>query len=334
MQNNEVISKSWFCVYNNPEINDVRFKNKKPLQILEMLKNDWLDLGKDMTGAWSYCISSDGLHHVHMVLERPVAMRFGWLKKNYCSGMHIEVTKGSKMQAKDYITKSGKYIEKGEKVVATVFAGDIEGASGKRSDLDTIQGLIDSGLAPREIFQENIKYRRYEHMIKSAYYDKRFLETNLVRTVSVHWLVGATGTGKSYTYIQLCEEYGEDKVFRVTDYDHPWDFYNGERILFLDEFRGGLSFGQLLLVCDVYKSTFPARYQNVYGLWSEVYIATPLLPQEVYKDYFIDHYDALQQLSRRITDITYFYFLSSGERSKVLVPSGFTTREELAFLAE
>lgn len=299
------MSRSWFCVYNNPCEHDERLKDRTPNEILEILKNDWINLESDTSGAWAYCISADGLHHVHMVLERSCNMRFSWIKSRYCIGMHIDATRGNKRQVEDYINKRGKFEEKGETVVCILTEGEIKGNQGKRNDLEEIENLLNSGKTPNEIMREKFSYRRYESMIKKAYYDKRYKDTPIVRDVAVHWLFGATGTGKSYKYFELCQKYGEDNVYRVTDYEHSWDNYNAEPILFLDEFRGGIQYGQLLLALDVYKCELSARYSNCKALWSSVYIASPLLPQEIYIN--LAQNDSLNQLYRRINDYTYHY---------------------------
>lgn len=331
--NNNIRSRSWFCVYNNPSERDERLKDKSPNEILEILRDDWINLESDTSGAWAYCISADGLHHIHMILERSTLMRFSWIKSRYCIGMHIEATQGNKQQAEDYINKRGKFEEKGETVVCILTEGEIKGKSGHRSDLDNIEMLLNEGYTPNAIMSEKFSYRRYENMIRKAYYDKRYKDTPIIRDINVHWLFGYTGTGKSYTYIELCQQHGEDKIYKVTDYTHPWDNYNGEAILFLDEFRGGIQYGQLLLALDKYKCELPARYSNCKALWNEVYIASPSSPYELYTN-IQDSNDRKEQLYRRITDTTYFY-IDDLERKKITLQGArprkdFTTQLEIS----
>ena len=54
------------------------------------------------------------------------------------------------------------------------------------------------------------------------------------------------------------------------------DHYIGEKILFLDEYKGELPYGMLLTICDKYKANIHARYRNIWALWDEVYIASNL----------------------------------------------------------
>ena len=84
------ISKSWFAVLNNPADHGY---TGTPQEVCEKLRSEWLSVSDSRTGAWVYCVSAEGLHHVHMVLEDRVAMRFSKIKKSYAVGMHFEATK-------------------------------------------------------------------------------------------------------------------------------------------------------------------------------------------------------------------------------------------------
>ena len=87
------VSKSWFAVLNNPA---ERGYTGTPQEICEQLRDEWIRDSTTRSGAWAYCVSAAGLHHIHMVLEDKVAMRFSMVKKSYAEGMHFEATKGSR----------------------------------------------------------------------------------------------------------------------------------------------------------------------------------------------------------------------------------------------
>lgn len=63
-----------------------------PQEICERLRDEWIEGGEHRTGAWAYCISAAGLHHVHMVLEDEKPMRFSLIKKSYAIGARLEPT--------------------------------------------------------------------------------------------------------------------------------------------------------------------------------------------------------------------------------------------------
>ena len=314
------ISKSWFAVLNNPAAHGY---TGTPQEVCEKLRSEWIT-SDSRTGAWVYCVSAAGLHHVHMLLEDTVAMRFSKVKKIYAVGMHFEATKGNKMQAEAYITKQPPFDEKGEQILYTCRHGEIQAAQGQRTDLEKISDMLEAGLTPREIMAQDFSYRRYERMIKSAYFDKRKQETPVVREVKVHYLVGESGSGKSYTYVSLCEEHGEDQVYFFSDYEGGgWDAYQCEQILFLDELKGQFPFSLLLQILDKFKTQLHARYSNVIALWNEVYITSVFPPEELYKkmvEESVRGRDKQQQLLRRIADITYCYIEHAGNYQRYTIP--------------
>lgn len=299
------VSKSWFCVFNNPEEHGYE---GEPQEICDKIVDAWIDNHPTRTCAVIYCISAEGLKHCHAVLEDTKAMRFSLVKKAFPS-MHIEPTKGTKEQAEDYINKRGKFQEKGEQIIASQRYGEIKGAQGQRRDFDIIDDLIQQGRTPSEIMELSFSYRRYDKMIRDAFYQKKCAETPVKRDVQVFWHTGEPGTGKSYTYVNLCEEHGESNVYLVTDYEHGFDKYNGQKFLVLDEFRGQLRFALLLSLLDCYKVQVPCRYSNVFALWNEVHITSVLPPEVVYRNMILENpsYDIYEQLSRRIHYVVYHY---------------------------
>lgn len=321
-------SRSWFCVWNNPQ--EV-YPNLEPNQIAEGVLELWTNGHPTRTGAVAYCISESGLIHLHMVLEDSNQARFSALKKLFPKA-HLEATKGTKEQAEDYINKRGKFVEKGEQVVYVAKYGEIKGAQGQRKDLEIIQDLIEQGYTPNQIMNLNISYRRYEKLIKDAYFEKRKSETPFLREVLTTWHVGEAGTGKTYSIMKLIEQYGEDYVYLVTDYDNGGlDKYNGEPVLFLDEFRGQIKYSTLLSMLQGYKQQFHARYTNIIGLWNEVHISTVLPPEKVYQNMVQENQsiDTLAQLYRRIDYVMYHWKDDTGYHSFKLPMSEYINYEDL-----
>lgn len=176
---------SWFCVLNNPR----EIYSGEPNEVTDKALGDWISDKPTRTGAVAFCISADGLEHLHMVLEDSNKARFSAVKNAFPKA-HLEPTKGTKEQAEDYIYRRGKFAEKNESVLYTKQHGEIRCAQGKRNDLDLIQDFIEQGMTPREIMSINIKYRRFEKMIKDHYYEKRKKETPIKREVKVFWHIG------------------------------------------------------------------------------------------------------------------------------------------------
>lgn len=331
----DIVTKSWFVTFDNPA--DHGYPGT-PEEVCLRLCEEWIAESDTRTGAWAYCVSAEGLHHVHMVLEDKKSMRFSKIIGAYAAGSHFEATKGTKEDALAYIHKEGKYAEKGEEVLYTKQHGEIQGAQGERTDLEKIEALLDEGKTPEEIFEESFSYRRYDKIIREEYSRRKYDETPQFRKVKVHYLVGESGTGKSYTYVRLCKKYAEDEICLVTDYANGgFDHYTSEKILFLDEYKGELPYRTLLTICDRYKASIHARYRNVWALWDEVYIASIYPPEEVYEIMVAKQHrtrDTRIQLLRRITDITYFY-VSNGHYHRFKIPGKeYTSYGELRRMAE
>lgn len=258
-----------------------------------------------------------------MVLEDSNQSRFTAIKKLYPKA-HIEATKGNKQQAEDYINKKGQFEEKGEQVVYVAKYGEIKGAQGNRRELEIIQELIEKGFTPTQIMEQNFSFRKYEKMIKDGYFAKRKKETPINREVDVEWIFGETGTGKTYTLVQLADQYGEDNVYIVSDYSSGFDHYNGEPIILLDEFRGQLPYGIVLMILQGYKQQIHARYTNAWTIWDRVVITSPMTPYEVYNN--METLDKKEQLYRRITRTTMCH-KENGEYKRTTL-SGAKKRED------
>ncbi len=66
--------------------------------------------------------------------------------------------------------------------------------------------------------------------------------------MKVYYIYGSAGCGKtSYVF----QKHGYDDVYRTTNYEFGWiDDYNGEKILFLDEFRSSFKISEILDYLD------------------------------------------------------------------------------------
>jgi hypothetical protein len=298
--------KSWFCTLWHPE----ELFQGTPEEMVKQAADKWCDEGHVTRGVGvSLCFTAAEGPHMHLVLEDSNMSRFSAVQAAYPT-IHIEPTKGNKKQAVGYLLKQGEYESKEEQVIAHIIRGEIQGRQGKRNDLDEIEELIELGLTPTEIIMKQFSYRRYSGMIKQAYYDKRKSETPFVRDMKVVYHVGESGSGKSYTSSKIVEAQGEDAIYMLTDYERGgFDSYNGQPILFMDEYRGQLRYAILLQVLDVYKVEIGSRYNNTAALWTEVHITSVYPPEMLYDKMVKEHQsiDTLRQFLRRINTIVYHY---------------------------
>jgi len=290
---------------------------ENPEFIADFLKNVWESSGVGRKAGIAVCLSSDGCYHIHIACYGNTTT----LKKvsEILFNAHIEPQLGGKEQLQAYLLKEGDFEEKGEQVLCTKGIDVIQDKQGKRNDLEEIEELLNEGFTPEQIFELSFRYRKYEKMIKSDYIARRIRETPLVKSMhnEYHW--GDSGTGKTYTYIKLCEQHTSDEVYLCNDYANSsgsgggFDFYSASpaKIVVLDEFRGNIPYAQLLSMLDVYsRNQQHCRYQNTYCLWTSVIICSILPPEQAYYNMVEQTQrssDSMQQFFRRLNVIVYHY---------------------------
>lgn len=327
------VTRSWFSVFNNPAEHGYP---GEPEIVCNALMEDWVKDSTTRSGIWAYCVSENGLHHVHMVLEDKVSMRFAAIKKSYAPGAHLEPTKGTKAQAEDYIYKRYPFEEKGEKIIHIVRSGEIVGAPSTVGVMDRIAEALQNGARPSDIFDANFKNRRYAKEITAAYFALRIKETPIVREVKVHWIFGETGTGKTRTILDLHKQFGAEEVFLVADHNinGAFDTYEGQKVLFLDDIKGDFPYRTLLQVTDCYRSMVHARFTDVPTLWKHVYITSTCSIEMIHLTMVKNPRQqlcSLDQLLRRMDDITYCYRSpTTGQNERLTVSaSEYTTAEAM-----
>jgi hypothetical protein len=303
------LSRTWFCVLNNPRA--IWGEDAKPEDMVNAALDLWQAKKPERTCAGNYEKGDTGNEHMHLVLCDPQKSRFSSVQKLF-PGIHIEPMKGSKKDAEDYISKKGRFMEKAHTVIVpAIFRGNIKPNCCKRKDLDMINELIQEGKTPEQIMDMDFSYRRYEKMIRGAFFRKRSKEKPPLRPITVYWHVGNSGSGKTYTFVKLCEQYGEDNVYMMSDYGTGGlDMYEAQPILFMDEFKGRITFSELLSYFEGYKKQAHCRFSNTIPLWDEVHVTSVYPPEALYKlmvPYDYRAVDEYEQLRRRLTYIVYHY---------------------------
>lgn len=290
-------------------------------------------MGRWKTEYFCFCYETgeEGTQHFHLYIKFVNPQSWETISKAFASA-HIEPARGSSQENRDYIRKEGAYKDS-EKATTnhsdTFYESgncptDAQEKQGHRIDLEEINRMLEDGLTPSQILDSlPFSYRRYERDIRAKFFALRGKETPPKRNVKVIWHVGESGTGKSYTYTELCEQHGEENVYLLTDYETGgFDLYCGEPILFMDEFKSSMKFQQLLNYLDGYKIQIHCRYANARALWTEVHITSVFPPDEVYSamvEQSKQNRDRVTQLLRRITTVTYHY-KQNGEYRTLSIP--------------
>lgn len=303
-------SRVWFCVAHEKALAQIGIflPSENPAEMLEMLSSRWSNSGVERTFSGCYAVSAENLHHVHMVLSSKNANSLKAVQKVF-PGIHAEAMRGTKEQAAAYLRKEDKFEEKGEKVLAEFNIDGIQSNQGRRNDLTEYGEMLEKGYTPKQIFIEcGIESEKYRTMIENHFYLLKEKQTPVKRDVSVYWHTGLSGSGKSYTYVKLCEEHGEDNVYFISDYKNPWDDYNGEPIVVMDDFKSNVPLTELLTWLDCYKTTLRARYANKKALYKEVHITSVYPPEAAFRKYIengTNRVETYEQLARRITLVKY-----------------------------
>lgn len=300
--------------YENPEV------------LAKALSFIWEDSGKsgDRTCGVVVCRSKEGLYHAHIGAYGN-ATTLGCVAKVF-GYSHTEPQLSGKKRLKEYLLKQGEFEEKGEEVLYEYGIDNIQDGKGNRSDMDDISLMIEAGATPSQIFEKSFKYRKYEKMIMSAYVDKRIKEASLHKNMHCEWHTGASGSGKSYTYISLCEKYGRENIYFLNDLQNGgFDMYmeqGAPKVLFIDEVKPcDITYKQMLMLTDAYSSAQThSRFHNTLNLWDRVYVTSIYSIEDFYKELVPEekrNTESFEQLRRRFHKVVYHYKNHAGEYKQI-----------------
>lgn len=239
-----------------------------------------------------YCMADEvGLEthtpHTHLFIVCRSPVTFSRLKKLFPEA-HIERTRGTAAENRAYVEKSGKWADdpKADTSVSGTFEewGELpdEPGQGARTDIAQLYEMIADGMSNAEIMSQNPdlalhigKMDKIRQDILEARYRNEF------RHLDVTYIFGPTATGKTRG---VMEKHGYSNVYRVTDYQHPFDRYAQEPVICFDEFRSSLMVGDMLDYLDGYPLALPARYANRQACYTTVYLISNIDLSEQYRN--------------------------------------------------
>jgi hypothetical protein len=290
-------SRKWQITINNPI--DKGFTHDVIAERLQQFK-----------GIVYYCmadeISETGTPHTHMFCAFRSPVRFRTIKHKFQTA-HIENAYGSSAQNRAYILKEGEqYADKAETSIEGTFNewGELptdEMGQGFRSDLELMYELIQNGATVREVIEVNPDFIRYFNLIEKVI-QMRLEDENKdeFRKLTVTYIHGATETGKT-RYVM--EREGYTSVYRVTEYKHPFDGYEGQGVIPFEEFSSSLKIQKMLNYLDGYPLKLPCRYADKQALYDTVYLISNL-PLEM--QYANENEEVRNAFLRRINYIMEF----------------------------
>lgn len=309
-------SRKWQLTINNPT--EKGFTHDRLKEIL---------LGLRSVIYWCMAdeIGENGTYHTHIYLQGKGGINFSTIKKRF-DGAHIEMAKGTALQNKEYVSKTGKW-EK-DKKSETCVEGTFEEwgempieRQGSRNDLADVYDMIKCGFSNYDIIEQvpDIMFQvdkldSIRQMLKEEEYKEKW------RDVEVQYIYGETGSGKTRS---VMEQYGYSKIFRVTDYQHPFDGYRGQDVIIFEEFRSSLPFGLMLTCLEGYPLELPCRYANKQACFTKVYLITNIPLSSQYPAVQLDDTRGWLAFLRRITKIRHYTYEGIQESHIEIMGSGF-----------
>ena len=249
---------------------------------------------------WCMCdeIGSEGTYHTHLYIVFENAKLHTTIG-NAFPGAHRDIARGTSQHNRDYVLKDAEKFHKGpdghydyidhggkqhqgQNLTATFREwGEMpKEQPGKSKDVERIYGLIKTGATNLEIVDtvpsamlSIDKVERTRSMLRDGEFASAW------RTLEVTYVFGKTGAGKTRN---VMDKYGYENCYRVTDYKHPFDTYDGQDVIIFEEFRSGLKHGDMLNYLDGYPLLLPCRYFNRQACFTRVYILTNIPPDEQY----------------------------------------------------
>ena len=229
--------------------------------------------------------------HTHVYVVFRNAVMFSTMQQRFY-GAHIEAAKGTHRENRDYIRKEGKWRDtyKAETNLPETFEelGELPDEPDRRiKQSEAIYSMIVNGSSDVEIM--NAYPSAYNHLpnIQRARQAVLFEKYRRIwRTgLKVYYIWGKSGTGKTSG---ILDAHGDENVYRVTNYKHPFDGYAGESVILFDEFRSSLPLADMLEYLDIYPVSLPSRYADKVACYETAYIVSnyPLEKQypEVQRD--------------------------------------------------
>lgn len=297
---NDVRSRKWLITINNPIEKGIDHNYIKAQ--LQLFKNCIYWCMSDEVGKEA-CT-----YHTHIFICCSGAVRFSTLKKRF-EGAHFDVSKGTASDNMNYVFKQGKWANTDKEDTRVEGTQEEWGEcpverQGQRNDITDLYALIKEGLTDYEIIESNPSYmlnidkiqRTRQIVLEDKYKDEwRDLDTT--------YIYGDTGAGKTRS---VMEKYGYRNVYRITDYEHPFDGYKGQDVIVFEEFRSSLKIGEMLNYLDGYPCELRCRYANKVACFTKVFLISNISLNEQYGDIQRSQLETWNAFLRRINKVQVF----------------------------
>lgn len=253
---------------------------------------------------WCLCdeIGTEGTPHTHIYTVFANAVMFQTILQKFY-GAHIEMAQGSHKQNRDYVRKEGKWAEsdKKETNLPETFeeSGDLpEDREENKKQSEAIYSMVKDGASNFEIMEQfpNAMNRldkidRARQELLSERYRKHF------RNIDVTYIYGSTGIGKTRG---VMEQYGYENIYRVTNYEHPFDTYGSQDVVIFEEFRSSRQISEMLVWLEGYPINLPCRYADKVACFTKVFLITNIPLEQQYTGIQMEQPETWNAFKRRI----------------------------------
>lgn len=265
-----ISGRKWLITINNPEKHG--FSRENVIEKSHSLKNiEYIAFSEEFA-------PSTNTQHYHLFLYRSTGLSLQTLR-NLFPNCRYDRANGSSLDNRNYVFKEGKWAlskkeESNVKESHYEFGECPIESQGARTDLEYMYQLVKDGCTNAEILEKcpetAIKHIDKLNKLRHAYLIDKFRGQRRL-DLQVHYVSGKTGTGKSR---DILDEHGDENVYRITDYQHPFDSYQCEPVLVFEEFRSSLRLQDMLNYLDLYPVTLPARFAPKVGCFTTVYVVS------------------------------------------------------------
>ena len=218
---------------------------------------------------------------------------------------NVSARYAKRSDARDYIFKIGKHADKAHTRISGVYEFGEFVDDGERTDLFYIIEDIEAGLPNMELSRKYgrkyIQYRSWADEYRQDFLRRKYKRERRLN-MEVTYIYGVTETGKTR---HVLDKYGDDNVFRMTDYggkftSERFDGYECEDIIVFEEFRSQIKIERMLNYLDVYAIELPSRFRNKWACYTKVYILSNWKLEEQYINIQKEHPETWKAFRRRI----------------------------------
>lgn len=230
--------------------------------------------------------------HIQGYFEFDSAVRLGTLKRYLGESVHGESRRGSRDSAILYCRK-----EETRVLGPWTFGNQAVVRQGKRTDLDSVADLVQSGETMHNVVNEYpVQYIRYRRGIEALMSFRMQQRAKEWRSLEVVVYYGDAGTGKTRKAIE-----DNPENFILDQGDRVWfDGYTGEPCLIIDDFYGWIKYGQLLRILDGHPLRLEVKGGFTWALWTKVIITSNKEWEDWYPN--VTNSQQIAALRRRITN--------------------------------